>query len=102
MNTHINSTISTLVATIEAATQMLRAAGVQVLAQVVSHGRPLLIVNRPPAGVTGTVRRRLVLADGRHDLTYYSVFDGIRIEWREITRPLRRVDLATLEVMGHA
>lgn len=84
------------------ASRALRAAGVTVIANLLTGEQPVLIVNRPPAGIKGAVRRRLALADGRHELTRCAMYEGVRIEWRELVRPAPRIDLANVEVMGHA
>lgn len=85
-----------------AASRALHAAGVTVIANVLTGEQPVLIVNRPPAGIKGAVRRRLALADGRHELTRCAMFEGVRIEWRELVRPAPRIDLSSVEVLGNA
>lgn len=84
------------------AQESLSAAGVTVIANVLTGEQPVLIVNRPPAGIKGAVRRRLALADGRHELTRCAMFEGVRIEWREFVRPAPRIDLSSVEVLGNA
>ena len=85
-----------------AAMQLLHAAGVTVLANVMTGEQPVLVVNRPPAGIKGAVRRRLALADGRHELTRCAMYGDVRIEWHEFVRPARRIDLSAVEVLGNA
>ena len=84
------------------ASRALHAAGVTVIASMLTGEQPVLIVNRPPAGIKGAVRRRLALADGRHELTRCAMYEGVRIEWREFVRPAPRIDLSSVEVLGNA
>lgn len=65
----------------------LRAAGVRLLRQYDNGRRVVLVVEHPPAFVTGSMCRRQPAGGGGHEYIMAAPYHGAQLEWRTRVAP---------------